>query len=365
MKKLALLIAVMLLVSAFTFAVDFSASTNLGGSLWGTDGFKLDNSNQKDADLLTVSVSDEVWGSDFRLWAPILTGTDDGAVSLRNLAIWVKPVSMLKITVGSIGSGLYTEQLDWWQVPNGAMSTGMGWDGDSATSGKGVNFELTPISDLWILAGISPGIDTPFMAKDVDDNLVVGPDTNFGLAAKYTITDFGSVGVSYRNNGGMTAGDGTVTWDTQKIRVGFDVNAVSGLYAFLQGIIVVDQGDESISGVVIDNYAAYTAGDFYVKGTFPVTIRLTGDAGDDNYMSYDVKTGYTVMENVTPYLRITQQNNAIILNDFTFMPSIQLGADYSLGSVSFNTAVQINVPDPDDSTAELTWSIPFSMRASW
>jgi len=388
MKKIALLIALMLLVSAFTFAVDFSASTVLKGSLWGTDGFSLNNENQKDADLLTVSVSDEVWGSNFRLWAPLVSanpilqdstgtaltgpgtpytaniGADGGLVQLRKLNIWVKPIDMLKITVGAVESGLYTEQLDWWQVPNGAAAAGMGWSSDTATAGNGgVNLELTPMADLWILAGISPGIGNNFVVKN-GDNLEVGDNTNFGLAAKYTIADFGSVGVAYRNNGGTTAGD-KVTWNEMNFRVGFDVSSVEGLYAFLQGIFTIDAGAESISGVVIDEYVSYTAGDFNVKATFPVTVRVTGDTGDDSYMSYDVKAGYKVMDNVTPYVRLEQQGAAILLNDIKFMPSIKLGADYTIGSVTFDTAVQINVPDPDDSAAKVTWSVPFSMRASW
>jgi hypothetical protein len=365
MKKVALLIALMLLISAFTFAVDFSASTYLTGNLWGTDGFMLNDQAQKDADLLTVSVSDEVWGSNFRLWAPLTGGADGGIVDLRKLNIWVKPIDMLKITVGAVDSGLYTEQLNWWQVPNGAMATAMGWSSDTATGGNGgVNLELTPMDDLWILAGISPGIGNTFMAKDADDNLVVGNDTNFGLAAKYTIADFGSAGVAYRNNGGMTAGD-TITWNEMNFRLGFDVSSVEGLYAFLQAIFTVDAGAESICGVVIDEYVSYTAGDFNVKATFPVTVRVTGDTGDDSYMTYDVKAGYTVMENVTPFVRLEQQGAAILLDDIKFMPTIQLGADYSLGSVNFMTALQINVPDPDVTDAEMTWAIPFEMRASW
>jgi len=358
MKKVALLIALMLLISAFTFAVDFSASTVLAGSLWGTDGFVLNNQNQKDADLLTVSVSDEVWGSNFRLWAPLAGGVDGGIVNLRKLNIWVQPIDMLKITVGSIDSGLFTEQLNWWQVPNGAAAASMGWSSDTATSGNGVNLELTPMDGLWVLAGISPGLATNFMVN-TGTALEVGGDTNFGLAAKYTLTDIGTIGVAYRNNGGTTAGS-TITWNEMNFRLGMDVTAVEGLYAFLQGIFTIDGGADSISGIVIDEFISYTAGDFNVKATFPVTIRLV--AGDDNYFTYDVKAGYTVMENVTPFIRLEQQGAPILLNDITFMPAVQLGADYSIGSVNFMTALQINVPAAG---ADVTWSIPFEMRASW
>jgi hypothetical protein len=399
----AVLVTAMILLSFAAFAVDFSASTVLKGDIWGTDGFKLNNENQKDADLLTVTVSDELWGSTFRLWAPLLNnltvstddisitdsngddvlvpgaeypvdGADGGIVDLRKLSIWVQPISMLKITVGAVTSGLYTEQLNWWQVPNGAINTDMGWSSDTATAGDGgVNLEFTPMNDLWILAGISPGIGNMFLKKDGGD-LVIGENTNFGLAAKYTIADFGSVGVAYRNNGGRVYKKKT-TWNEMNGRVGFDVTAVPGLYAFLQGIFTVDAGADSLSAVTIDNYVAYTAGDFSVKATLPVTIRVTGDDGDYNYMSFDVKAGYTVMENVTPFLRLTQQESGALLltsdkdvDDkalMKIMPVIQVGADYSLGSVTFMTALQINTPDPSVDDAEITWSVPFEMRASW
>lgn len=350
MKKVTLLIAIML-ISVSAFAVDFSASTYMTGSLWGTNGFVLNNQGQKDSDLLTVSVSDEMWGSSFRLYT---SAANDTNVQARKIAIWVKPLPVLKVTVGSVESGLYKEQLDWWQIPTAAAA--VGWDGDAATAGTGVNVELTAVENLWILAGIAPGTNA-FMVNNANV-LEVGANTKFGAAAKYTIPGLGSIGAAYRNNGGTTAAN-VVTWNDMSFRVGFDINAVAGLYAFIQGIFRIDTGATSISGIAIDNYVAYTAGDFYVKAVCPFTVRLV--AGDSNYLTFDVKTGYTVIPNLTPFLRVTNET-MINLTTPQLNPSVQLGADYSLGKVTFMTAVQI---DYAAATSTTTWSIPFKMRASW
>lgn len=345
MKKVTLLIAIML-ISVSAFAVDFSASTYMTGDLWGTNGLKLANTSQTDADLLQVSISDELWGSSFRLNT---LAADNSPVLARKIAIWVKPLPILKLTVGKIGSGLYTEQLNWWQVPDAGAA--VGFDGDSATSGYGMTAEITADS-LWILAGISPGIGNNLMAA----NLAVGADTDFGVAAKYTIAGFGSVGASFHYKGAT----GTVI-EPINFRVGMDINAVAGLYAFVQAICRMDAGT-SLDGIAFDDYIAYTAGDFYIKANIPFILRLA--AGSNSYLTYDVKTGYTVMPNFTPFFRIQQQDAASYI-DFTnvvFNPTINFGADYSIGKVSFVTSVQINVPAAGGT---LTWAIPFEMRASW
>jgi hypothetical protein len=341
------LVALVIMLTAFSaFAVDFSASTNLSADLWGTDGFKLGNPNQKDADLLTVNISDEVWGSYFRFYT---AAASDSPLLTRSIAIWVKPVPVLKIKVGAIGNGLYTESLDYYQVPNGNN----GFASDVATAGDGIDMELTAVENLWILAGICPGIGNALMVNNAG-TLEVGANTKFGVAAKYTIAGFGSVGAAYRNNGGVTVGD-TVTWNAMTARVGVDINAVSGLYAFVTAICSIEAGE--LAGLSIDNYAAFTAGDLTIKGAFPVTVRIVAD--NALFMCYDLKVAYKLMENVTGYGRIEQNNFA--LEGFTFTPTIKVGAEYSIGKVSLDTALQIVVP----ATGDATWSIPCSLRASW
>jgi len=354
MKSAIVALAIML-VSVSAFAVDFSACTNMGGDLWGTDGFQLSNTDQKDGDLLTVDMKDEMWGSYFRLYTQ---AAGDSAVLARDISIWVKPLDMLKITVGKIGSGIYTEQLNWWHVPTAAAT--VGWSSDTATSGAGINLELTPADGFWILAGISPGYNA-LMALD-GANLVVGDNTNFGVAVKYSISGFGSIAAAYRNNGGTTTA-GTTTWNDMSFRIGADVNAVSGLYAFIDAICRIDAGATSLSGVTIDNFVSFSAGAFNIKAELPITIRLV--AGDVNYMTYDIKAGYKVMDNLTPFLRLTQDAAGIPLDNISLFPTIQIGADYNIAAVGFMTAIKIALPDPAVAGAEATWSIPFTMRVSW
>lgn len=373
MKRVMFVALALLMVGAAAFAVDFSASVDMKADLWGTNGFVMGNPGQSDADLLVFAVSTDVAGAN----AQIRTGNakDDTTANVRNLAVWFKPVSQLKITVGNIGSGLYTEQLNWWHVPNG-QAAGNGWASAAGVpDNKGLLVEVTPVDGLTIAAGIAPGFGNPLLidadAATTGNQLAVGPNTKWGLLAKYNIKGFGSVGAAYRYNGATTTSTaGVFTSDWQTVRIGVDVNAVPGLYAFVTGIVRFDANASSVSSITVDNYAAYTAGAFTVKGEFPVTIRTTGVATDHSYLSYDVKASYKVLDNFSPFFRITQDgasgdasNCNIEFGNIHFAPKVQLGADYSFGKASLNTAIRIDVPAAAGGT--VTWSIPFECRVSW
>jgi hypothetical protein len=369
MKSAFVTLAILLLAST-SFAVDFGASVNMSGDLWGTNGFKLGSPGQSDGDLLTFSVSTDVAGAN----AQIRTGdaADDTAAKVRNLAVWFKPVSMVKVTIGNIGSGLFTEQLNWWHVPTGAAG-GNSWSSDSGVSGKGINLDITPIEALTISGGVAPGFNNALLI-DYDlltaaKELAVGPNTKAGVTAKYKIEGVGTVGAGYRYNGANSIG----VSDWQSIRLGMDLTMVPGLYAFLTGIMRIDNGATSLSSFTIDNYAAYSAGAFTVKAELPVTLRTTAVATDHSYMSYDIKASYKILDNFSPYFRITQDggltgdyNRSLDFSDIVFAPKLKLGADYSFGKCSLGTAVQIDVPANDaGDNNPVTWSIPFSARVSW
>lgn len=346
MKRVMFVALALLLVGAAAFAVDFSASVVMKGNLWGTNGFQLNNADEKDADLLVFSVSTDMAGAN----AQVYTKAADGTTAFtRNLAVWFKPVSQLKITLGNIGSDLYKEQLNWYKVPTGVRG-GAGWAAAAGVpDNKGLLVELTPAAGLTIAAGIAPGFDNPLMI-DADrttagNQLAVGPNTKWGVLAKYNIAGFGSVGAAYRYNGALgTSTAGVFNSDWQTVRVGADITMIPGLYAFVTGIVRFDANASSVSAIVIDNYAAYSVGAFTVKGEVPVTIRTTGVAGDNSYLSYDVKASYKILDNCSPYFRITQDgsstdasNSNIEFGNIHFDPKIRIGADYSFGKASLTT----------------------------
>jgi hypothetical protein len=380
--KSALVALAIMLISVSAFAADVSASTVFEGNLWADQGgFFLNNQNQKDADLIQLSVSDAQFGASFRLWAPLTGGTDGGIVNLRKVNMWVKPVSMLKISLGNVSAGLFTEQLNWWMVPCGESKAQFGgwsprWSSGAAFDVEGgLSLELTPVDGFSLVAGIAPGYNNAFMAWDGTEN-DVGGHTAFGLVAKYAIKGIGTIGASYRYNGGTTDAANVVTPAWQNIRAGMDFTMVPGLYAFLQGVLMIDNfgtpAAAGLAGVTIDNYIAYSAGAFSIKAEFPYTLRLTGDVGDDSYMTFDLKASYKVGA-VSPYLRIRQNGDkdgrgyldfgTLAAGTNLFAPAIDLGADYSIGKAGMWTAVRI-VMAPT-TTSDIRWSIPFNMRISW
>ncbi len=404
--KSAVVALAIMLISVSAFAADVSASVVMDGNLWGTDGLVIGNQNQKDADLIQISISDAQFGASFRLWAPLLnnitttttitgvdyagtlSGTDGGIVQLRKANLWLKPIDMLKISIGNVSAGLFTEQLNWWMVPCAAsVAQFAGWSprwnsGAAFDVEGGLSFELTPIEGLFIAAGVAPGYGNSFMFDQdagAEVDLVVGANTAFGVVAKYKIGNIGTVGASYRYNGGATAGD-DVTSEWQNIRVGMDLTMVPGLYAFLQGVFMLETDPESppdntLTGVTIDNYVAYTAGAFSVKAEFPFTIRLLEAETDiySGYMTFDVKAAYSLGA-VSPFVRIRQNGDKdrgtmmIFFADDVpgyqmFAPAIDLGADMTLGKAAIMVALRVRLaPDEDE---DIDWSIPFNVRVSW
>lgn len=352
--KSALIIAATLLIGASAFAGDLSLSVILGGSLYGTDSFKLNNQNQKDADLMQASYSEDKAGASFRIYT---AAKENDAVSFRSLNIWVKPVSMLKIGLGAVGSYLYTEQLNWWMVTAAESYTNAGnwnnrWASVAGVEGDGLILDLTPAEGLYLSAGITPGYGNSLFDADA-----YGADTKYGFVAKYNIAGFGSAGASFRDCG---------LGGKKIVKVGFDTNAVPGLYAFEQVVMNLDtDADGAISGlggVAFDTYAAYSSGKFSVKATIPVIIRLTDVVGDSSYMTWDVKAAYSLDGGVSPFLRIKQNGDGCPLGTtfdaFTFEPSILAGADYSIGKASIWTAFRYDLSGN-------TWSLPFEIRVSW
>lgn len=360
---------VLLLVGGFVFAGDFSARVKMTGSVWGTNGFSLNNQDQKDADLLEFSYSGERAGASFRLWTnPMSTdkvqidvdgnGTPedyaingDGFVHMRKLALWFKPVDQVKLTVGDVEGALYKEQINWWQVPTGGSQADWGswaarWAGDSTAAGNGFQADITPIDGLALTVTVAPGYGNAIDEWE-------SANRKWGIQAKYNIAGFGSAGVAFKDQGFNAA---------KTIRVGAEMNSIEGLYAFLTVIARMDAA-ESVDGVSIDNYVAYSSGPLSVKATFPVTVRLTGDAGDDSYMTFDIKAAYG-MDVVSPYLNIYNDDSVISFADFggTLDPVIKAGVTWGYDGGSFDMALKI---DHAMGSADMVWSLPFEYAVAW
>ncbi len=370
--KAAAVATAMALVATAAFAADAKAKVTMEGSIFGTDGFHLDNKNQKDADMLEFSVSNERAGAAFKLWANLknadadnfvgdrqneddvsyLTG-DDPVVRFRSAVLWFKPIDMVKISVGNVSGGLFTEQLNWWKVPTGADFNSFDrwasrWSSYATVEGPGVSFDLTPVEGLSVSLGYTPGFGTNDLADGYSAN------TKWGISAKYNIAGFGDVGASFRDEGENEA---------KLIKVGVQTSSlVPGLTAMLQFVGRMEYNnninstateDAAFNGFSIDNHFAYAVDKFSVKANFPVTIRISGIENDNSFMTYDVKFAYG-LGTISPYFRLTQEG--LNFGDVAFTPAIKLGAEWGYDGGSFDIGLQIDVPAEG---ADVTWSLPF------
>jgi hypothetical protein len=385
MKKCFVFLAALLLIAAsFTFA-DMAASVYMTGSLYGTDGFILNNQNQKDADLLYFSFYGEKSGAEFKLWSD-LSG-DSSIVHLRSIKLWWKPMTMLNLSIGSVGGYGYTEQLDWWKTPTGAsLAQASGWYqrwfNNTTGEAGGIQVDLTPMEGLSITGGVYPDFGKAFGKLDADavpaDDEFYDANTAYGIQVRYNITGFGSMLAAFKDNG----------FNDYKIaRAGLDVNAVPNLYAFVTGIAFfddsnapvwaegVEDGNMEMRGVAIDSYIKYTIDKLTLEGRFPLTLRITGDDGDDSFLTWRVRGKYALEGGISPYLNLeTVDYTPLVFNDNmgdTFSVSIRPGMEISAEKLWADIGLQINVaqnvitPPKTKKERLITWSIPFQARVSF
>ncbi|MCH5294201.1 MAG: hypothetical protein J1E07_10750 [Treponema sp.] len=290
MKKIISGIAALAL-AASVFAVDFSANVQIKGDVAGFKFeddkstitlFGFDNTDQKDDDLLTVSFAGDNAGAYFRFYTK---AASDVGLTVRGIKVWFQPIEWLKVSVGNVDAGLYTERVNWWKVPCGAsLNDFNSWNGRWASGavlheGFGALVELTPIDGLWVAAGVSSGAGNNWFTKQSDVDAVI---TQYGVGAKYQIVDIVSAGVAFRDTG-------TGNWKLLTVGADFG-NWGTPYYAFLQGKLRFEKGsDWKLGGVTIDNYLSYNFGFMKLEGTIPVTIRLSGDDWDPSYMTARIK----------------------------------------------------------------------------
>jgi hypothetical protein len=126
MKKIVTTIAA-LAMAVSMFAADFSATVQVKGdvaygkSVDGASEFGLlgvENTNQKDNDLLELNYAGDKAGAFVRFWT--VGDFADQPLNVRALKLWFEPAAGVKITLGNNELALYKEQLDWWKVPCGA-----------------------------------------------------------------------------------------------------------------------------------------------------------------------------------------------------------------------------------------------------
>ena len=135
MKKIVGILSAAAVLAASVFAIDFSATVQVkGDALYGksvdsTNSIAIlgvENTNQKDNDLLEISFTGDKAGAFVRFW----TTAKEEVLKVRALKVWFEPITGIKVTVGNNDLELYKERINWWKVPCGASVAEFGsWDG--------------------------------------------------------------------------------------------------------------------------------------------------------------------------------------------------------------------------------------------
>jgi hypothetical protein len=345
MKKPLLALGLLGLAASLSFA-DVTAKLYLSGSLDDNtgNGLLLNNQDQEyvSPGMIHVSADGKNAGFGFNLYSGSVT--DTSAVKLQKLSAWFRALPTLKVSLGGVGLYSYTEQLNWWKDPNGANLANAGFDNNiGSDSSAAVAAEYTGIPSVTLGGIAAPGWGTGLGAGQ-------GTNLKLGSSAKYDIKNFGSAAVGLRYDG---KGKPAIA------HVGADFNAVPGLYTFVNAVIRNDDTTKfGLDAVAVDWYAKYSLKALTVQACLPVTFRLTGLAGDVNYLSYNFKVEYNLANlKLTPFVEAQQDH--LNLSTMKTLPQINVGTSFtSLDNATLDLSFQYNVVDGGANT----WSIPFNFN---
>lgn len=377
MKKIVTTIAA-LAMAVSMFAADFSATVQVKGdvaygkSVDGASEFGLlgvENTNQKDNDLLELNYAGDKAGAFVRFWTQ--PKFEDTPLNVRALKLWFEPAAGVKITLGNNELALYKEQLNWWKVPCGASAAEFsGWDGRWQAGAAfhetwGSTIEVTAIDGLYLGLGAA----SSFITKAGDADAVIG---KWGAVAKYTINGI-SFGAAYKNAG---------TFNLLTVGADFSKDA---FYGMIQGKIRFDsdangysfnKDEAKLAGITIDNYFKYNINGIGLQLTAPVTIRGFLDAENDpTYMTLRAKVTIPI-DAFTAYVVLGSDegfNNgpagspgACIWNfdDFggTFNFYGNAGVTLNVGVCALDLGVEFAYDKPSKTFA---WAIPFTTKVAF
>ena len=431
MKKI-VMGAAALLCAASMFAVDFAATVKMAGDIAGgavTEGtdttyiWKLNSNDQKDADALKLSVSGDQAGASFQFWYKYTAGaapttattadkntdgtlkgtyttavTTNSMLQARSTSIWVKPIDQLKITLGDVSCGIFSEKLHYWKDPCGndyasASSWDHGYSSYATVEGAGIAAELTPIDGLTVVAGIAAGCDTNFIS--FVENVSTVAVKAYGVSAAYNLSSVAdlpvTIGVSWRDEG---------TDAIKILAIGADYgNAFAeGFYGMLNARMFFSQKvgsatvsatgkDYKLTGIAFDNFFRLKSGamtidlraPFVLRGLAGQTVNAAGVAtalnatNDPSYMYLSAKFSYA-LDGLTIYVGAGSDyddnlNGWVFNSTFgdNFNLTIHPGVTFNVGACAFDIGARFDIKDAVATTANanvkyhpFAWSIPFT-----
>ncbi len=354
--------------AGIAFAVDISATVKMDATLANDNGeevefLKLNSKDQKDSDALIFSASGEKAGGQFQVWYKYdgsdgaQAGVDvsdpadpkvnlSSTLGVRKANIWVKPIDMLKITVGDVNLDSYKEHIFWWHGVYGEQPGTWGAFGGDYLAGAGAKVELTPIENLSIEAGIFAGANKALFSTL--DDYEYGA---FGLKAKYGFGP-GSATVVFANKGK----------DADKIiGVGADFSGVEGLYAMANLNFCLNNSD-GFKAFTLDDYVEYSLDAFKVQVHLPFSLFKVGDDFKTG-LHATVKASYAI-DGFTPYLLISNEPDGdkgwdFSADEFNFTMTFKPGVEFKVGDAAFNVGFRADVASKAANDYDkFNWSVP-------
>ena len=408
MKKIiGILLAGALVTSAF--AVDFNAKVKMSGDILGgtidlngdevddnsINALKISNGIVDNNDFITTTFTGDKAGAAFNITLkddaklkfdkdatdPEKMFSDNpqnkGRVLVVDSAkVWIQPIDMLKITFG---------QQAWEQMTETTYSYGRksAWGNNWFSDGPGdAGFDvlLTPMGGLEFNVGFKPGWDASWLSGNKDVLNVA--KTNIGV--KVDLNNFAGIPVTVVANWlNAVKKDASIDMYANEFAIGASYgNAYAdGLYAHLVARIGFRDGKESWGGelksllgdwdntdknsMIIDNAVKYTAGAFHAWLSVPVLIDLDKDNDGKDGENCNTGLGFVVkadykLGSVTPFVKLSQvdmgdgKDGRFV--DFKFKPTVEVGADFNVGSCSMGISAKAKIPGEKEN---LSWSIPF------
>jgi hypothetical protein len=262
------------------------------------------------------------------------TGWEDYSINAaEQLAIWIKPIDMIKITAGQ-------KQIDTLRGKFGAtsaaasnnVSSGDLEDGifPRTRIGLGVGIEINPVEGLNIILSheYENGVDTT-----VEETI-----KSITFAAGYTIEGIGLVRAGY-------FGEAATGVAAEDIAVAFNLTAVEGLNVDLGVLLDISEAADS---TMISLGASYQVMD-PLKLTLLAQMQLAEDAADSGRIGLGLNVAYSlgaVSINLETSAKILENDTNIMIYPYARMG---LGNGYTSAGVKIDVGVDSEV---------MGWTIP-------
>ena len=371
MKKIVGILSAAAVLATSVFALDISAMIQLDGSIatFGKDTVKV----------LELNPFDPSGSSDY-LWKFDVAGDQAGATiynydgegsKFSEWSIWLKPIDVLKITVGNIGYESMGPRFDWWAKTVANYSYGFQCDLDfgalQITAGLGTEYNYEKDND-----GIKPK-GTYWFNNDYEGLAKVG---EFWVGASYNVDGIGTFGASV-NRGATVAPHGfaqTANWyATPLVFEVYYANMPWQETAWFADLALVMKekdplfswGGSANSDLALDRLT----GQFYFEWHFDAftlyvvdvaELQLDFDLVDAGKVKlfkdgFQIKASYA-FDSITPYVQIDGYNIMDSALD------VKLGVGFNIGACAIDAGVKPKLNWSDDFAIAVDLPVQFTLN---